>query len=542
MRQPYLPVTICLSLVMASLTRPGMTDHIRDIQTTAVRSKTADWGYWGSDASQYSNWRNHSNRLIPVYTFGLSLDSVRGQASPYRSVAKLKRLYGRVPEGTFNPDADYFDQTDIYRLQQLAVSQGKKRIILFIFDGMDWQTTRLASIVSSGRVAYRQGRGTGLAFQDYRGAETDFGWFVTAPYSAGGKSDATTQKFAAPGTSFGGYDSRIGGQFPWSQPLDAQYPMGTSRDRKHPYTDSAASATAMTAGIKTINGAINVDPSGRPVEPIARQLQRAGFSVGVVTAVPISHATPASAYANNVTRADYQDLTRDLLGLPSVTHPVPLPGVDVLLGSGFGEIETADSSQGNNFVPGNRYLTAADLKQLRLKQNTCRVVLRTKSSSGRGILQQAVRNATQSRERLFGFFGVRGGHLPFQTADGKFDPTVGTPADSTEAETAAEVYSAADIAENPRLADMTLAALHVLSARSDRFWLMVEAGDVDWANHKNNIDDSVGAVLSGTAAFTAACRWIESHDGWDETALILTADHGHTLNLTRPEKLIIHRP
>ena len=96
--------------------------------------------------------------------------------------------------------------------------------------------------------------------------------------------------------------------------------------------------------------------------------------------------------------------------------------------------------------------------------------------------------------------------------------------------------------ENPRLSDMTQAALSVLSARSDRFWLMVEAGDVDWANHKNNIDNSVGAVLGGSAAFTAVCEWVESHGGWDETALIRTADHGHTLVLTRPEALINRRP
>ena len=527
---------------MPALIRPGMADHIRNLQTDAVRSKSANWGYWGSDPSRYSNCRNHSNRLIPVYTFGLSLDSVRGQSSPYRSVTKLTQLYGRVPDGTLNPDADYFDQTDIYRLQQLAVRQGKKRIVLFIFDGMDWHTTRVASIVRSGRVTYTEGRGTGLSFQDYRGTETDFGWFVTAPYSAGGKSDATTQTILEAGTSFGGYDSRIGGQFPWSQPLDALYPMGESRDRPHPFTDSAASATAMMAGTKTCNGAINVDPTGRPVEPIARQLQRDGFSVGVVTTVPISHATPASAYASNVTRSDYQDLTRDLLGLPSVTHPVPLPGVDVLLGSGLGETEIKDSGQGNNFVSGNRYLTAADLKQLQLQQDAYRVVLRTESRSGKGILRQAVRDAVQGGERLFGFFGVRGGHLPFQTADGKFDPTVGTPADSSETETAAETYSAADIMENPRLADMTQAALSVLSARSDRFWLMVEAGDVDWANHTNNIDNSAGAVLSGSAAFTAVCEWVESHGGWDETALILTADHGHTLVLTQPEALISRRP
>jgi alkaline phosphatase len=58
---------------------------------------------------------------------------------------------------------------------------------------------------------------------------------------------------------------------------------------------------------------------------------------------------------------------------------------------------------------------------------------------------------------------------------------------------------------------------------------MVEAGDVDWANHNNNIDDSIGAVFSGEAAFEVIVDWVEQHSNWDETAVILTADHGHML-------------
>jgi alkaline phosphatase len=64
---------------------------------------------------------------------------------------------------------------------------------------------------------------------------------------------------------------------------------------------------------------------------------------------------------------------------------------------------------------------------------------------------------------------------------------------------------------------------------------MVEAGDVDWANHNNNLDDSIGAVFSGEAAFKKIVEWVEANSNWDETLLIVTADHGHLLNLTKPE-------
>src|SRR5690606_19960267 len=118
---------------------------------------------------------------------------------------------------------------------------------------------------------------------------------------------------------------------------------------------------------KSYNNAVNVDPFGRKVPTIAHQLAEQGMAIGVVTSVPISHATPACAYSHNVHRSDYQDLTRDLLGLPSISHPnVPLPGVDVLIGAGWGENRDADKSQGENYVPGNRYLADADLAAISL--------------------------------------------------------------------------------------------------------------------------------------------------------------------------------
>jgi alkaline phosphatase len=101
-----------------------------------------------------------------------------------------------------------------------------------------------------------------------------------------------------------------------------------------------------------------------------------------------------------------------------------------------------------------------------------------------------------------------------------------------------EFYSDADIMENPTLADMTQAALDVLASNETGFWLMVEAGDVDWANHDDNLDSSVGAVLSGDKAFSAITDWVEKNDCWHETAIIVTADHGHYLVIDDPSALI----
>ena len=98
-------------------------------------------------------------------------------------------------------------------------------------------------------------------------------------------------------------------------------------------------------------------------------------------------------------------------------------------------------------------------------------------------------------------------------------------------------YEPKDVFENPTLPEMAEAALSVLEKNDKGFYLMVESGDVDWANHDNNIDNSIGAVLSGEATFVAITNWVEKNSNWDETCLILTADHGHMMVLDDPTVL-----
>ena len=508
-------------------------DAMRDLQAQAIYQDYAEWGYWGPRPSQYTGWGNHSNRLIPVYTFGIDLSSVRGEHSAYRSRERLEQLYGYLPTETLNPEAEYFDETDIYRLQQMAVVQGKKRIILVIFDGMDWQTTQAAAVYKSGAVKYREGRGSGLWFQDYRGAPTDFGYFVTSPRNTGTEVDVDAQTAINPGgTKRGGYSWRRGGATPWGAESDPSYLIGESRECPHVFTDSSSAGTSLTTGVKTYDDAINIDTGGQRLETIAQQLQRKGFAVGAVTSVEISHATPASAYANNVHRDDYQDIARDLLGLRSVSHrEQALPGLDVLIGTGWREYDRLGGKQGTDFVPGLRYIADEDLKQVDVRNGgRYRVVQRTAKVDGREALAAAADEAVANGWRLFGMFGTagKGSHLPYRTADGNFDPTVG-------GKFTAEQYTAADLHENPRLADMVTAALEVLSKNSKGFWLMIEAGDVDWGNHDNNLDTSIGTVLDGDDAVRAVTDWVEAHGGWGDTVLIVTADHGHYLHLTKPE-------
>jgi alkaline phosphatase len=533
--------------------RSDLNDVPKKLQEAAIAEDRAAFGFWGAESDKYTGWKSHSNRLIPVYTFGtkdagpkIDLNSCSGVNSPYRSAQKLQKIYGYLPERTVNPDAVWMDQTNLAEIQLAAAAAGRKYIFLVIFDGMDWQTTQAAAISNLQRVAYTEGRGEGTHFQTYDAAgTTQFGFMVTSPHNEGTDVDVDAQTVKNPGGTIpGGYDAAVGGPTPWAIPADYGYLFGKPKDGnpKHAYTDSSSSASSMTAGIKTFNGAINVDASGEPVPTVALRLQEKGWRVGAVSSVPVSHATPACAYAHNVSRDDYQDLTRDMLGLPSIQHPTtPLSGMDVVIGGGFGaigEMKKGLEAQGTNYVQGNIYLTDADLKSADVSHGGRYVTaVRTSDIDGTDLLRQAAQNAIAGNHRLFGFFGVGqyNGHLPFATADRRYDPVPGV-------SKKAESYTEADLKENPTLAEMTQAALDVLGRDKTPFWLMVESGDVDWANHDDNIDNSIGAVNSGDDAVKAITAWVERHSNWNESLVIVTADHGHMLNLTKPELLVESQP
>ena len=535
-------IAICfLSSVAAQTTE----DPIARLQSAAIANGKSAFGHWGIVEDDYTNWSTHSNRLIPVYLFGaspveqlVSIEGYTGANSKYRSETELRKLFGRVPERTLNNDADYMDQTDIAAIQRAAVAAGKKYVFLVVFDGMDWTTTRAAAMFNCQAVRYADGKGVGTHFQTFDADGTSqFGFMVTSPHNSGTSVDVDNQTVTNPGgKTRGGYDSAAGGNNPWDEPSDPGYLIGKPADGnfKHAYTDSASSATSMQAGVKTYNAAISVGASGEQLSTVAQELQEAGWAVGVVSSVPISHATPAAAYAHNVTRNDYQDISRDLLGLPSIAHPdSPLAGMDVVIGGGYGKSGDKGEQQGKNYESGNVYLAESDLKKVNFRNGGKYVVaVRKTGVSGATRLMQAARNAAKNRRRLLGFYGIGdfNGHLPFQTANGDFKPVRGLAKKS-------ETYSEQDLNENPTLTEMTSAAVEVLSSRRKKFWLLVEAGDVDWANHDNNIDNSIGAVNSGDAAVKFITDWVDKNSNWRDSLVIVTADHGHMLQLTHPELL-----
>jgi len=564
---------LALAITAASFSgqavRGDEPDRLKDLQTSYVASagqKIARAYHFGSQGpgDVFTNHTSHTNRLVPIYIFGAKADlgSVTGENSRYRDPEKIKPLFGFLPENTVNPRAVYADQSDLYRVQKEAVARGVKHLFIVWFDGLDWPTTQAAAIVKTGKV-YTEGKGSGLVFQDYdAGGTAQYGFAVTSPTHEKSRPDVDTQTVVIPAENLGGgYDARIAGANPWSPgPLGLKalgYLKGQSANAAdqagvlavggvlHAYTDSSQSAAEIVSGVKSYNNGVNVTDDGRLVTTLFHELQDVGWKVGTVTSVPFDHVSPAAIYAQNVHRDDYQDLTRAMLGLPGIIQEArqgPLhPGLDVVMGTGFGVLTNPKSlaEQGRNGVLGNLFITDADLAAIDVKNGGKYVVVHTEPgvNGGQALMKQAAA-AARGSARLFGFFGRAGlDHLPFQTADGRYNPAPSIGSKKGEPRPA-ESYSLSDRIEQPTLVQLTEAALTVLAAEPTQpFALFVEAGDVDFALHANNLDNAIGAVYSGEEAVRSIIRWVESHSNWDESVLLVSSDHGHYLVVDDPQAL-----
>lgn len=89
-------------------------------------------------------------------------------------------------------------------------------------------------------------------------------------------------------------------------------------------TDSAAGATAYSAGVRTFNGAIGVGPDSMPVTTVLERAEQEGWATGLVATSSITHATPAAFAAHVPSRAMHA----------AIAEHMSEQGIDVVLGGG----------------------------------------------------------------------------------------------------------------------------------------------------------------------------------------------------------------
>ncbi|MEL6686522.1 MAG: alkaline phosphatase [Pseudomonadota bacterium] len=262
------------------------------------------------------------------------------------------------------------------------------------------------------------------------------------------------------------------------------------------YTDSAAAGTALMAGRKTSNGRINMDWTGEVrFKTIGQIAMDEGLSAGAVASVMASHATPASVIAHNEARGNYEEIFNEMVA----------SDLDVIMGGGHplydhsGNAVEPENDDTYEYVGGSDTLTAL--------------------TSEAGLNSFTFIDAKTDFEAL---------------ASGALAPerVVGIARTASTLQARREGLGAADTPSGmafnpdvPDLATMSLGALNVLSQDEDGFFLMIEGGAVDWMGHANNMPRFIEEQIDFNLAIDAVIDWVEENSSWDETLLIITADH-----------------
>lgn len=248
-------------------------------------------------------------------------------------------------------------------------------------------------------------------------------------------------------------------------PLMMTLPVGgqsSTYSASSPVTDSAAAGTALATGSKTRNGMLGMGPDTTEVTSIAKRLKDAGFGIGLLTTVAPDDATPAAFYAHVPNRKMYYEIGVQAAG----------SGVDFIAGSNWRGATRKDG-------------TPTDLAEHFAKG---------------------------------GYTTVRGA-AALDTV--KADKVVLLNTDSLRL---ADVGYTLDSIGGVSLPEMTAAAIsHLQRVNPERFFMMVEGGNIDWAGHANDGATIIKEVMNFNEALQLAYDFYLAHPA--ETLIIVTADH-----------------
>ncbi|QQX81401.1 alkaline phosphatase [Shewanella sp. KX20019] len=224
-------------------------------------------------------------------------------------------------------------------------------------------------------------------------------------------------------------------------------------------TDSAAAATALATSIKTYNGAISVDHQHDSLPTMMEVAKEMGKTTAIVVTSQINHATPASFLAHNESRRNYDEIADSYLTNLINGQPV----AELMLGGGQQYFVRDDKDLTKSFNKhGYHYIDSiADLDQL-------------------------------DQLPALGLFSQKG-----------LEPALGSK------------YPV-------RLMQMTKKALQLVSASKKPFVMMVEASQIDWCGHSNDISCAMAEMDDLSQTVNVIKAYIDTHP---DTLLVMTADH-----------------
>ena len=231
-------------------------------------------------------------------------------------------------------------------------------------------------------------------------------------------------------------------------------------------TDSAAAGTALASGYKTNSGVIGLDPTlSNVLESISERVHNMGWKVGIISTVSIDHATPAAFYAHQPSRSMYYEISRQL----AESGFAFFGGGDVRYPNG----KKGDQENIYDYARENGYQ-----------------VIQTQED------YEAFDPKNPGSEKVW---------IINEDVDGG----------------SAMLYSV-DNAPAFDVEDITRTAIDYLDNEKG-FFLMVEAGKIDWACHANDAAGSIGDTIAFDNAISAAMEFYRENP--EDTLIVVTGDH-----------------
>lgn len=271
--------------------------------------------------------------------------------------------------------------------------------------------------------------------------------------------------------------------------------------------DSAGTMSAMATGVKTRMGVLSIGQQAARGDCAAAQAASlltlwelaasSGLATGVVTTTRVTHATPGATFSHSADRnwendaetlsvpeaAGCADIARQIIESPYGKGP------DVLMGGGRG-----------NFLPATERDPEYDsMTGLRLDGRDLVADWKRLHPKGAYVWNAKQFAAAPTSGPLLALFEPS--HMQFE-----HDRPV-------------------DKAGEPSLAEMTRGAIERLRNNPQGYVLLVEGGRIDHAHHSGN----AYRALTDTIALSEAVAVAASMTSADDTLILVTADHSHTM-------------
>ena len=250
--------------------------------------------------------------------------------------------------------------------------------------------------------------------------------------------------------------------------------------------DSACSATQLSTGRPANSEVIGIDYQGISAPTILELAAKRGMRTGLVTDARITHATPAAFAAHVPSRHMENRIAQQLINSQA----------DLLLGGGA-----------RHFIPSNM-----GAKKFKQQYPSAPFAVKSKRKDQLNLLAEAKKRGLSlafSKQELEQFKGRK--------LLGLFSKS-GMPDGIEERDNLTDTSRT-----TPHLAEMAQHALRVLSQDSKKgFFLMVEAGQIDWAGHYNDVGMMLQEMVKLERTIGAIMRWAK---GRKDTLVVMTADH-----------------